>query len=200
MTVIPLTLVISALVGWSDITVQPNRASRAHGYYAASVAALDRPSERTEDTLVRYDLKAMFRSDPEAALLRLEKLARQQPDADLVFALAELSWVEGRRLDRWRRAGAIDRFIDTVAYAFFDGDGEAELIREAQAKDARAHRSDCTASSLERLRAVGSNGYAVDRSKRIPGFAEEKDEFMPPKPWLKRLVYGLVAGLLAWAL
>src|SRR4051794_14234675 len=43
--------------------------------------------------------------------------------------------------------------IDAVAYAFFDGAGETRLMRQAYARDARVHRSDCTAASLRRLRA-----------------------------------------------
>ena len=187
MTVVPLTLVVSALVGWSDITVQPNRASRAQGYYAASVASVDRPSERTEDTLVRYDLKAMFRSDPEAALLRLEKICAQQPDADLVFALAELSWVEGRRLDRWRRAGAIDRFIDTVAYAH-DFLFDPELADPQRAADPR-FRQACNLynGGLERLlRAAQSNGQLMaDGVLRLK--THGKEQVLPVKmtesPW-----------------
>jgi len=187
MTVLPLTLVVSALVGWSDITVQPNRASRAQGYYAPSVAAVDRPSEPTEDTLVRYDLKAMFRSDPEAALLRLEKIARQQPDADLAFALAELSWVEGRRLDRWRRAGAIDRFIDTVAYAH-DFLFDFALTDPQRAADPR-FRQACNLynGGLERLlRAAQSNGQLMaDGVIRLK--THGKEQVLPVKmtesPW-----------------
>src|SRR4051794_10214396 len=98
MTLVPLSIVVTALLGWSEITVQP---SRAQGSFARRVTNLDRPSQRTEDTLTRYDLKGQFRSDPDATLARLEKHAREHPEPDLVFALAELSWIEGRRLDRW---------------------------------------------------------------------------------------------------
>ena len=79
--------------------------------------------------------------------------------------------------------------IDAVAYAFFDADGEAKLIRHALDQDAQAHRPGCTAASLRKLRAAMSNGYAVDRSKRIPGIETERDEFMPRKPWHKRVAY-----------
>src|SRR5579859_6295579 len=44
--------------------------------------------------------------------------------------------------------------IDAVAYAFFDGAGEAELMRQAYIKDRRAHGARSTADSLRRLRAV----------------------------------------------
>ena len=148
---------------------------------------LDRPSERTEDTLVRYDLKAMFRSDPEAALLRLEKIARQQPDADLVFALAELSWVEGRRLDRWRRAGAIDRFIDTVAYAY-DFLFDPELADPQRAADPR-FRQACNLynGGLERLlRAAQSNGQIMpDGMIRLKTHGKEQvlPVMLTESPW-----------------
>src|SRR5208282_1931086 len=83
--------------------------------------------------------------------------------------------------------------IDAVAYAFFDGDGEAKLIRAAQEKDAQTHRSDCTAASLQRLYAISSNGYVLNRAKRIPGFEQERDEFMPSKALPKRLAYEWMA-------
>jgi carbamoyltransferase len=93
----------------------------------------------------------------------------------------------------FERTGWTPASIDAVAYAFFDGDGEAKLMEEAFAKDAAAHRSDCTAASLQRLQYVSSNGYAVDRTQLIPGLASEAAEFMPPKPWLKRTIYGRIA-------
>jgi carbamoyltransferase len=123
-------------------------------------------------------------------------------DGQVVFACAEerLSRVKlqdgfPRRAVQlgFERTGWDPASIDAVAYAFFDGDGEARLIREAWAKDAAIHRSDCTRRSLERLRAVRANGYVVDRSTPIPGFDEERKEFMPPKPLAKRFVYELVS-------
>src|SRR5262245_60906981 len=99
-------------------------------------------------------------------------------DGRVVFACAEerLSRVKlqdgfpGRAVKLgFERTGWGPASIDVVAYAFFDGDGEAALIRQALEKDARAHRSDCTAGSLRRLRTVMSNGYHNDRSVPIPG-------------------------------
>jgi carbamoyltransferase len=84
--------------------------------------------------------------------------------------------------------------IDAVAYAFFDGEGETQLMRQAFEKDARAHRSDCTAASLRRLNCFSSNGYMLDRSRRIPGLPTEQSEFMPRKPWPKRNIYKWVAS------
>jgi carbamoyltransferase len=92
------------------------------------------------------------------------------------------------------RTGWDPASIDVVAYAFFDGDGEARLMREALAQDAQAHRPDCTAASIAKLRDLQADAYRVNRTQRVPGFATERDEFMPPKPWLKRLAYRLLSG------
>ena len=51
-------------------------------------------------------------------LLRIEKFAQKRPEAELVYALAELSWIEGRRLDRWRKPQALDRYLDAAAYSY----------------------------------------------------------------------------------
>ena len=83
--------------------------------------------------------------------------------------------------------------IDCVAYAFFDGDTEARLIRRAVERDARIYRPNGTAGSVQKLRAILSNGYAVDRTTPIPGFSEVSAEFMPRKPWVKRSIYALTA-------
>lgn len=118
-------LVASAALGWADITIAPTRNGAQNAPWQKSLAELDRPSARTTDTLRRYDLDRRFTRDPDNTLLALEKYARRTPDPELVFTLAELSWVEGRRLDRRRRPEALDRYVDAVAYAYdylFDPD------------------------------------------------------------------------------
>ena len=98
-----VVVLVSALLGWSDITIQPSRGDRGFSSFRHSVAGIDRPSDRTLETLKRYDLERTYRKKPNLALLSLEKLRCRQPDAELVYALAELSWVDGLKQDRWRR-------------------------------------------------------------------------------------------------
>lgn len=93
-----------------------------------------------------------------------------------------------------RRSGWDAASIDAVAYAFFDGAGEAKLMQEALVEDARYHRRDCTAACLEQLRAANAKPYAVDRSRRIPGLDSEQDEFVSPKAWYKRAVFKTLAA------
>ena len=90
------------------------------------------------------------------------------------------------------RTGWDPETIDAVAYAFFDGDEETRLMREAMAADAAAHRPDCTAGSLGALR-VAEQNYSLDRSVRIPGLPTEESEFLPKKSWWKRIAYGVAA-------
>ncbi len=159
MTTAHLAVLLSAVIGGSDITISPSRGDRAFASLQRSLGGGDRPSERTLETLKRYDLERRYRKDVIHGLMSLEKMARSRPDAELVYALAELSWIEGAKLDRWRKAQSIDRFLDAVGYAhdyLFDPDladgrgpsdprfrlaceiynsGLERLIRAAQSKD-----------------------------------------------------------------
>jgi carbamoyltransferase len=91
-----------------------------------------------------------------------------------------------------QRTGWNPASIDAVAYAFFDGDGETRLMREAMDLDARVHRPRATAESLRALRTAEGN-YVLDRSTPIPGLPSDESEFMPRKTWWKRLLYAATA-------
>src|SRR3954452_9050327 len=92
-------------------------------------------------------------------------------DGKVVFACAEERLSRVKLQDGFphravrlglERTGWSPASVDAVAYAFFDGDGETRLMRQGYDKDGRVHRSDCTAASLEKLRAASTKGYAVD--------------------------------------
>ncbi len=119
-----LALAVAA-VGGSDGFLAPSRSGSVHAPWQQALASLDRPTERTEETLKRYDLSTRYRRDPAGALMRLENYARSRPDPEVVFALSELSWIEAARHNRRRRAADIDSYLDAVAYAYdflFDPD------------------------------------------------------------------------------
>jgi hypothetical protein len=117
MPVAQLTVLVAALLGWSDITIQPSRGDHSSFAFQRSVASIDRPSERTLETLRRYDLDKEYRRRVNDCLLHLEKYAQKRAEAELVYALAELCWIEAKRLDRRRYPEAIDRYLDAAAYA-----------------------------------------------------------------------------------
>jgi pimeloyl-ACP methyl ester carboxylesterase len=155
----PLALLAATALTWGEITLQPSKGDRTFSAWQQSVASLDGPSPRTLETLRRYDLEGRYRRDPANALAGLEGYARQGPETELVFALAELSWVEGRRLDRRRQAEALDHYLDAVAYAF-DYLFDPELAAGRHVTDPRFRLAcDLYNAGLDRLiRTAQANG------------------------------------------
>jgi len=159
-----LALVAALAAAGAEITVQPSRGDRTVASWQRSIGHLERPTERTAETLRRYDLDGRYRRDPDSAIGGLEQAVRKSPEPELVFALAELSWIEGRRLERHHRAGALDRYLDAVAYAFdFLLDPDPALAAGRQPSDPRFRLAcDLYNGGLDRLiraaRAGADNG------------------------------------------
>ncbi len=111
-----LAIVASTVVGWPDITVQPSRGDRALGLLPKP--ARPRPTDRSD---ARYDQAlrpvAAVSLRNRSGALQPRQTCANGPEPELVYALAELCWVEGRRLDKWRKSTAIDYYLDAVAYA-----------------------------------------------------------------------------------
>jgi pimeloyl-ACP methyl ester carboxylesterase len=140
-----------ALLAWpADVAVTPARGDRPLSYHK-SLGGLDRPSDRTVETLKRYALDVKYRRDPAAAMTALEQQARVGPEPDLVFALAELSWVESKKHDRRHRADTIDRIIDVLSYSH-DYLFGPELANSRQPSDPRYRLAcDLYNGALDRL-------------------------------------------------
>ncbi|WZO99731.1 hypothetical protein EP7_001343 [Isosphaeraceae bacterium EP7] len=189
MSLASLALTLS-LIGWADtITVTPSKGDRVHASWQRTIAAMDRPGERTVETLKRFDLEGMYKTSPDGAISRLERRARLQTDPDLVFALAELSWVEGRKLDRKRKPGALDRYLDTVAYAYdflFDPD-----MADGRSPSDPRYRMACDFynAGLDRLiRAAKSSGKISpneDVKLKVNGKEQTIKVVLETSPWTK---------------
>jgi pimeloyl-ACP methyl ester carboxylesterase len=193
-----LGMVAAALLGWGDIAVTPSRGD----HIPKLLAGLDRPSDRTVETLKRFDIERRFRRDPDAALTVLERAAREDPDPDLVYALAELSWIEARRveshrlLDRRRGGSALDRYVDTVGYAY-DYLFDPELAAGRQPADPRYRLAcDLYNAGLDRLiRAARTNNRIQpgDTIKlKIHGIEHAARVTLQYSPWNPRDVDELV--------
>ncbi|KAA1261008.1 Decarbamoylnovobiocin carbamoyltransferase [Rubripirellula obstinata] len=92
------------------------------------------------------------------------------------------------RLGLQRTGWSLDE-IDTVAYSFFDGDREHELMRAAMQEDETFHRDNATAESLAKLKQVRRAYKAIPKDP-IPGL-DASDEFAPRKSFAKRALYEL---------
>ncbi len=187
MTAITVTIIASALVTGQAFSVKPTRGDRATSPSARALAALDRPSERTLETLKRHDLEKRYGRDVSSALASLEKIARARPAAEVVYALAELSWIEGKRLDRRRKADALDRYLDSVAYAY-DFLFDPELADGRQPTDPR-FRLACELynGGLDRLiRAAQANGKIQPEGTvglKVHGGEQILRVGLPNSPW-----------------
>jgi len=158
----------AAALGSTEISVTAARTGAANAPWQRSLARLDRPTARTEETLRRYELDRDYRRDPARALLRLERRAREQPEPEIVFALAELSWLEARRNERRRKADALNYDLDAVTYAFdflFDPD----LAAGRQPSDPRFLMAiDLYNGGLDRIiRAMKAKGPILPGGKEI---------------------------------
>ncbi len=182
----PLSISL-ALVTWADVAVAPSKADRANSFQR-SLAGLDRPSERTVETLKRFALDGKYRRDPADVLATLGAQVRANPDADLVYALAELSWVEAKRLERRHRAESIDRTIDTLSYAH-DYLFGPELAHARQPSDPRYRLAcDLYNGSLDRLlKEAQANGGKIEANGEFSLKAKGREQVfkvvLTDSPW-----------------
>ena len=91
------------------------------------------------------------------------------------------------------KTGWTKESLDVVAYAFFDGNEEARLIRIAVEQDKAFQSTERLCASAKEYRRLVSGEYRVDRSVVIPGIKNESDEFIGPKAWWKKSIYESVA-------
>ena len=121
-----LWMAVAASIGFVDLNFQATKSDRAHSALARSLSQFDKPSERTMETLTRQGLNKRYKTDPTRVLASLERTAQgQKDDADLIYALAELNWLEGRRHDQPKlisfdrqRDQVLDRYLDALTYAY----------------------------------------------------------------------------------
>jgi hypothetical protein len=191
-----LVVLVSALLGWSDITIQASRGDRGFSAFQRSVAGIDRPSDRTLETLRRYELERSYRRNVNNTLLSLEKIARKQPDAELVYALAELSWVDGLKEDRWRKSQAIDRFLDAVGYAH-DYLFDPELAEGRRPSDPR-YRLACEIynAGLERIIRAAQSKDPIDPQGviklKVHGHEQVLQVMVHDSPWSPADIHKLI--------
>jgi pimeloyl-ACP methyl ester carboxylesterase len=93
--------------------------------WRASAVEDDELSARTRETLQRLDLGKLYHRQPAEAFARLHALAVAGADPELLFALAEISYVTGRKAERSEHQEAVAYYYLCAGYAYhylFDGD------------------------------------------------------------------------------
>jgi pimeloyl-ACP methyl ester carboxylesterase len=105
--------------GCSGITVR--KAAKADApldaWKASALAGADL-SPRTLQTLRRFDLEDAYRQDAAGAAAQLHALALRDPRPEMLFALAEMHYLQGRRAEKWACAEAVTHYYLCAGYAY----------------------------------------------------------------------------------
>lgn len=102
----------------SGITVQSAGGPDLLTAWRASIAEADGLSPRTRQTLRRWDLERRYQDRPAEAYACLQALATQDPQPDLLFALAEISFLLGRRAEKCEGSEACVYYYLCAGYAY----------------------------------------------------------------------------------
>jgi pimeloyl-ACP methyl ester carboxylesterase len=103
---------------------------QAYGQVEANVFRTGKPSASTVAILHRFDLDRLAARQPDEAVCKLHQMAVANGERDLLFALAELSYVAGDRIGRsvkpWDPRDARDYYLGSAVYAwlFLFGEGK----------------------------------------------------------------------------
>ena len=86
--------------------------------WKASVLVGDELSPRSLQTLRLLDLEPLYRRRPAEAVAQLHALVLKDPQPDLLFTLAEICYLQGKRAERWACADAVGHYYLCAGYAY----------------------------------------------------------------------------------
>jgi pimeloyl-ACP methyl ester carboxylesterase len=109
--------VLLCAAGCSDVLVRRAHAPDLLESWRESVVTADEISPRTLQTLRQYDLEALYRRRPAEAAARLHAEALRDSRPDLLFALAEISYLRGREAER-EGGDAVAGYYLCAGYAY----------------------------------------------------------------------------------
>lgn len=111
-----------------------------------------KPTDRTVQLLRRYDLDEQLKKKPDHVTSELERIIDKEPSGEKIYALAELAYIDGRKLEsQGDDAAALDRYgeVATNAYMFLL---DSRLDWERNPYDPQFRRAcDLYNGALERL-------------------------------------------------
>src|SRR5437868_4372982 len=107
-----------ALAGCTGISVQRVKAPDLLDAWRASILDADELSPRSQQTLRQLDLDRLYLREPSLAYSRLQALAVRDAQPDYLFALAEMSYLFGRKAERWENPNAVAFYYFSAAYAY----------------------------------------------------------------------------------
>lgn len=186
-------LLLGLLLAGCRTPLGADRVSRQQVYKQVeeNVLSTGRPSAATVSLLHRYNLDALAAAQPAAAVLELHARALATGDRDLLFALAEMSYVAGEKLrynvKPWETRDPRDYYLGAAVYAyhFLFGEGGAS---QPDAFD-RRYRAACDLYNYGLGLALGDQGdtnavvHLESGRRRLPVGEIELHFSSPDFPW-----------------
>ena len=111
-------LVLAALGCGSGVSVRRAAGPGLFDAWRASASEAGELSPRTRQTLRRWDLERLYLHQPLEAYSRLRAQAVQDPQPDLLFALAEISYLLGREAEKAECGRACPFYYLSAGYAY----------------------------------------------------------------------------------
>ncbi len=157
---------------------------------ASAPGPIDGISPRTTQTLHAWDLDQDYPRDAVGTLRRLHALSEKEPQADLLFACAEIAYLHGRSVEKCNCGDAIPFYYLCAGYAyhylFSDHHGSpfdprfrvaCELYNAGLAKCIRAAQMVGRLDPRAELNVPTHNGGVFTLSVSHHGFAWKPEEF-----------------------
>lgn len=113
-----LFLCCLVLAGCAGIGVKPTQSMGLMQAWQVSTVMADQPSARTLQTLRRWDLEDAYQQNPAEAVKRLHAQAVQEPQPDLLFALAETNYLLGKAAERKELPDSCVYYYLCAGYAY----------------------------------------------------------------------------------
>ena len=133
-------------------------------------AVSDEMSARTMQTLRRWNLAQVYRTNPHDAFARLQQVAETDAQPELVFALAEMSYLLGRGCEQGACAHSMTYYYLCAGYAYhylFARNGASQLVRASTSNARGLERFDPRASPFDPRFRVACDLYNTALGKCI---------------------------------
>jgi pimeloyl-ACP methyl ester carboxylesterase len=191
-----LAIVLAALPSGCSygITVRRAGAPDLLNAWHASIVEADDLSPRTRQALHRWDLDGLYERSPTDVYAQLQAKAVDDPQPELLFALAEISYLLGRKAEKWEKHEACVYYYSCAGYAYhylFDGPAEGhsafdprfrlacDLYNTGVAKLIRAAQKVGRLDSRQQLVLPAPDGRGFTLSVVHHGFPWKSAEFGP---------------------